>query len=114
MILAAARGGRTRRKGQIAFQMLTAANRDPAWFTAPDTFDIRRTPNRHVAFGFGAHFCVGATLARVEGSIAVGTLIRCFPGRRLSIGPPQPRTARVTRCGSAPGRPAPASGGRRS
>jgi cytochrome P450 len=82
-------GGQTLRKGQVVFQMLNAANRDPAWFAAPDTFDIRRTPNRHVAFGFGAHFCVGATLARVEGSIAVGTLIRRFPGVRLVAASPE-------------------------
>ena len=75
--------GQRLEKGQLVFQMLNAVNRDPAIFPAPDSFDIRREPNRHVAFGYGAHFCVGATLARVEGSIAIGTLLRRLPGLRL-------------------------------
>ena len=75
--------GQRLEKGQLVFQMLNAVNRDPAIFPEPDSFDIRREPNRHVAFGYGAHFCVGATLARVEGSIAIGTLLRRLPGLRL-------------------------------
>jgi cytochrome P450 len=76
-------GGKHIKKGQMLFQMINAANRDPAYFAEPDKFDIRRERNRHIAFGQGAHFCVGATLARTEGCIAVGTLIKRLPNLRL-------------------------------
>jgi pimeloyl-[acyl-carrier protein] synthase len=76
-------GGKTLRKGEIVFQMLNAANRDPAHFADPDAFAIRRPDNRHIAFGYGPHFCIGATLSRTEGAIAIGTLLRRFPGLRL-------------------------------
>jgi len=76
-------GGKKMKKGQIVFQMLNAANRDPAYFKDPDTFNIRRENNRHIAFGFGPHFCIGATLARTEAFIAVGTLMQRFPNLRL-------------------------------
>ena len=75
--------GKEFKKGQVVFQMLNAANRDPVQFTDPDTFNIRRENNRHIAFGFGPHFCIGATLARTEAFIAVGTLIQRFPNLRL-------------------------------
>lgn len=71
------------RKGQIVFQMLNAANRDPAHFSHPDDFDIKRESNRHLAFGHSTHFCVGATLARAEAFIAIGTLIKSLPQLRL-------------------------------
>ena len=76
-------GGQTIRPGDMVFQMLNAANRDPAHFAAPDRFDVRRQPNRHIAFGQGIHFCVGAPLARTEATIAIGTLVRRFPDLRL-------------------------------
>ena len=63
-------------EGSILRLMLAAANRDPRVFDAPDAFDIRRDPNRHIAFGFGIHLCVGAPLAEVELDIAFNTLLR--------------------------------------
>jgi cytochrome P450 len=67
-------GGKQIATGQMVFQMLNAANRDPSYFTEPDTFDIGRQKNRHIAFGSGIHFCVGATLSRIEGQVVFGTL----------------------------------------
>jgi cytochrome P450 len=76
-------GGKQIRQGETLFQMLNAANRDPAYFDEPDRFDIRRQKNRHIAFGFGIHFCVGAPLARAEGYIVFSTLLERLPGLRL-------------------------------
>jgi cytochrome P450 len=61
-----------------------AANRDPAEFTAPDRFEIAREPNRHLAFGSGAHVCAGLNIARLEGRIAIGRLLARFPRYRLA------------------------------
>ncbi len=77
-------GGKFLRTGQIAFQMLGAANRDPGQFLSPECLDIRREPNRHVAFGHGVHFCVGAPLARLEGPIAIATILSRFPKLALA------------------------------
>ena len=63
--------------------MLNAANRDPEHFTEPETFDIRRQGNRHLAFGNGIHFCLGAPLARLEGQIAFTALLARVPAIRL-------------------------------
>jgi len=68
--------GRRIRKGQRVFLVVAAANRDESQFPEADRLDVRRHPNRHMAFGFGIHFCVGAILARAEGQIAIGTLLR--------------------------------------
>lgn len=76
-------GGKHLRAGDIVFQMLNAANRDPEHFVDPDLFDIRRKPNRHIGFGLGPHFCVGAPLSRVEGQIVFETIIQRFPNIRL-------------------------------
>lgn len=62
--------------GAFVVAMIGAANRDPRRFVAPDTFDVGRTPNPHVAFGHGIHFCVGAPLARLEAAIVLGELLR--------------------------------------
>jgi pimeloyl-[acyl-carrier protein] synthase len=77
-------GGALLRKGDYVLQMMGAANRDENQFPNHNQFDITRTPNRHVAFGFGIHFCVGAPLARMEAPIAVGTLLRRMPNMRLA------------------------------
>ncbi len=76
--------GKTIEKGQQAVIVLTAANRDPAHFTNPDTLDIARKDNPHIAFSHGIHYCLGAPLARVEAQIAIETLLRRFPNLRLS------------------------------
>jgi cytochrome P450 len=75
--------GRPVKKGQVAFCVLAAANRDPAKFDNPDQLDVTRHPNEHVAFGDGIHFCLGAPLARAEGQIALRTLLRRFPDLSL-------------------------------
>jgi hypothetical protein len=67
---------------------IAAANRDPAVYADPGRFDITRSPNRHLAFGFGAHQCVGLSLARLEGRIAIGRFLQRFPGFALA-GPAQ-------------------------
>jgi cytochrome P450 len=66
------------------FVIVAAANRDPAQFPEPDRFDVAREPNAHLAFGEGIHYCLGATLARMEGAIAIGEVIRRFPRLHLA------------------------------
>jgi cytochrome P450 len=61
---------------------LCAANRDPGQFPDADTLDLERTPNSHLAFGHGIHFCPGAALARAELQVAIGTLLTRLPGLR--------------------------------
>jgi len=76
-------GGKQIQKRQAVIAVMGAANRDPERFPDPDRLDLTRTPNRHVAFGWGAHFCFGAALARMEGQIAFDLLTRRFPKLRL-------------------------------
>jgi cytochrome P450 len=64
--------------GQMVLARIGSANRDEAQFPNPDHFDIRRTPNRHIAFGHGIHFCLGAPLARLEARIALTILLQRF------------------------------------
>jgi cytochrome P450 len=71
-------------QGDIVMPSLLAANRDPAHFPDPDRFDIRREPNKHIAFGNGIHYCLGAPLARLEGEIAMNTLLRRLPRLELN------------------------------
>jgi cytochrome P450 PksS len=72
-------------RGELVGVSLGSANHDESQFPDPETFDIAREPNRHVAFGMGSHFCLGAALARLEGEIALTTLFRRFPGLRLAV-----------------------------
>jgi cytochrome P450 len=69
----------TMQKGSAAVLLLGSANRDAEQFTDPEGLDIGRAENRHIAFGMGIHFCLGAPLARVEGQVAIGELFRRFP-----------------------------------
>jgi cytochrome P450 len=73
--------------GRIVIAILAAANHDPAVFDEPERLDVGRTPNPHLAFGSGPHYCIGAALARLEARIAIGTLVRRFPGLRLARAP---------------------------
>ena len=79
-------GGKLIAKGQLVFTYLGAANRDPAQFPDPDRLDVTRQENRHVALGFGPHFCLGAALGRLEGQIAISTVLRRMP--QLRVEPP--------------------------
>lgn len=80
-------GGKTIRKGQATIAIMAAGNRDPERFPDPDRIDIRRTDNRHLAFGWAAHFCFGAPLARIEGQITFEALLRRLPDLALEPGP---------------------------
>jgi cytochrome P450 len=66
-------------RGQRIFLSVISANRDPTHFADPDRLDLTRSPNPHLGFGFGAHFCLGAALARTEGRIALSRLLKRFP-----------------------------------
>lgn len=72
-------GGRRLKAGDRVFAMINAANRDPRQFTEPDRLELDRQPNRHLTFGQGPHFCVGAQLARLEARIALPRLFERFP-----------------------------------
>ena len=76
--------GVTFRRGQEVAMMFGAANRDPAQFANPATLDIGRRDNRHLSFGGGIHYCLGAPLARLEGEIAFQTLARRMPHLTLT------------------------------
>lgn len=77
--------GKQIRQGDMLFVSLLSANRDSLKFQEPDTFDITRKVNDHIAFGKGVHYCLGAPLARLEGEIAVSALLRRMPDIRLEV-----------------------------
>jgi len=81
--------GKVIRKGEMVRCALLAADTDPQQFPDPTVLNILRQENAHVAFGKGIHFCLGAPLARLEGQIALGTLLRRFPDLRLAHDPAQ-------------------------
>ncbi|HEY1375745.1 MAG TPA: cytochrome P450 [Gemmataceae bacterium] len=82
---AVAVGGVTIPRGEMVYAVLGSANHDERQFPDPESLDVGRDPNRHLAFGLGTHFCLGASLARLEGQVALGTLVRRFPGLRLAV-----------------------------
>jgi cytochrome P450 len=77
------RRGKTIRRGDRIRWIMAAANRDPRAFEDPDRFDIGRQPNTHVSFGAGIHYCLGASLARIEGQEVFRALAERFPSLRL-------------------------------
>ena len=79
-------GGMEIASGQTVYMVIGAANRDAEQFAEPDRFDIERSPNRHLEFGNGIHFCVGAALARAEAQIAIGSLLARYPDLELGGG----------------------------
>ncbi|MEO8606265.1 MAG: cytochrome P450 [Chloroflexota bacterium] len=74
-------------RGDMVFAAIASANRDERQFDHPNTFDITRDPNRHLAFGQGMHYCVGAPLARIEGQIAINTLLCRMPDIQMAVMP---------------------------
>jgi cytochrome P450 len=76
-------GGIALPKGQSVICLLGAANRDPVVYEDPDRLDIKRADIRPLSFGGGIHYCLGAQLARIEGEVAISTLLRRLPNLRL-------------------------------
>jgi cytochrome P450 len=74
-------------RGEMVYGVIASANRDETQFPNPHALDITREPNRHLAFSQGIHYCLGAPLARMEGQIAVNTLLRRMPELRLAVAP---------------------------
>jgi cytochrome P450 PksS len=79
--------GLTISRGEMTFGLIGSANRDEAAFDSPERLDITRDPNKHLSFGFGAHYCLGAPLARMEAQIAINTLLERMPRLRLKEPP---------------------------
>ncbi len=81
-------GGHAVPAGQLVIPWLAAANRDAARFPEPDRFDIHRTSTGHLAFGHGIHFCIGASLARLEAKIALGILLERYRDIAVDVAGP--------------------------
>jgi cytochrome P450 len=81
-------------RGALVYAALGSANRDERQLAHPDTLDLMREPNKHLSFGQGIHDCLGAPLARLEGQIAINTLLRRFPEVRLAVAPTELRWRR--------------------
>ena len=84
--------GRRIRRSELLLTLLGAANRDPEQFPDPDRLDLARSPNQHLSFGRGIHFCLGAPLARLEGQIAIRELVTRHPRLRLAGEPVRSET----------------------
>lgn len=93
-------GGQAIRPGELVGLFLGAANRDPAVFADPARLDLSRRPHQHFAFGRGRHLCIGAPLARLEGTIALGAVVAAFPRLELA-GPPPAWTSNFANRGLA-------------
>ena len=89
-------------EGALVTLCIGAANRDPAVYEHPEQLNLRRTGNKHLAFGFGVHQCAGLSLARLEGRIAIGRFLQRFPGYRLAQAPVRGGRARFRGFLSAP------------
>ncbi|MEM7112103.1 MAG: cytochrome P450 [Chloroflexota bacterium] len=82
-------------KGKAIMPLLGAANHDPVVFENPEIFDVGRTPNRHLGFGQGIHYCLGAPLARIETNIALKNLLERNPNLRLAVAPEELKIQKV-------------------
>ena len=78
-------GGHTIRRGDIVIVIIGSADRDPERFEDPDVLKLERDEGKHLAFGLGSHYCLGAPLARLEGEIALSVLLRRLPALRLAV-----------------------------
>jgi cytochrome P450 len=88
-------GGQQIRAGQMCFQVIAAANRDPRQFADPNTFDIARDASKHLSFSHGIHFCIGAPLARMEGEVVLGKILERFPDFTAGSTPPVRRANNI-------------------
>src|SRR5262249_54482268 len=79
--------GLTIGQGEMVIAVIASANRDEQQFNQADRLDITRQDNKHLAFGQGTHYCIGASLARLKGQIAINLLVQSWPALRLATAP---------------------------